>query len=103
MGDKNAETLTHTMWYFTTKLLGFRGSNRARQLTWGDFQIVEEDGVVQYIQWRERSTNTRSGDNPVQESLVRPFAPNLFPNLNDPTNALSVYLKYSSLNDPLKC
>ena len=63
LGYHNGESLIHSIWFHTTKLLGFRGCQEARTLKWGDFQIVMNDSndSVEYIQWNERETKTRHG------------------------------------------
>ena len=43
-----------------------------------------ESGEIIYIQWSERATKTRQGDNPSAEAQVRPFCPKLMPNPEKP-------------------
>ncbi len=62
LGDGDPEALIQTVWYLSTKLLGLRGQNEARQMQWGDMVEVKENGVT-YLEWNERLTKTRDGIN----------------------------------------
>ena len=79
LGTDSAETVQNTLWYFVTKLLGFRGSHEARQLQWGDLKLREDENT-EFFKFTERETKTRTGN-----SDPRPFAPNMFPNLAEPS------------------
>ena len=97
LGRNDPETLLHTVWYFTTKLLGFRGSHEARQLKWGDFTVVKDmTGQAQFITWNERETKTRHGDGKCSGGS-RAFAPKLFPNKQNPERCpVAAYQDYLS-------
>ena len=50
----------HTIWFLTTKHLGFRGKDEARQLKLGDFEIIYDgEGEIKWIEWNERENKTR--------------------------------------------
>ena len=91
LGDGDPETLLHTIWYFTTKMLGFRGNHEARQLKWGDFEIIDHDNGT-YVQWSERETKTRHGDEN-QQGAAREFAPKMFRNQERPDRCPIEYFK----------
>ena len=96
LGLHSPESLLHTVWFHTTKLLGFRGSNEARQIRLKDFTIVknESEEKIDYIEWNERETKTRHGD---ENQSSRSFAPKMWPNLEDPNKCPVVaFLKYQS-------
>ena len=96
LGCKNAESLVHTVWYHTTKLLGFRGCHESRQLKWGDFSVVMNDSndSVQYISWNERETKTRHGD---ENQGSRAFTPKMWPDTqNQEKCPIVAFMKYES-------
>jgi len=74
LGASDPEALVHGVWYLTTKCLGFRGCNEARQLKWGDIVKKQDDNGMTYLEWNERLTKTRSGNTNHQ----RPFAPKIY-------------------------
>ena len=76
LGDTDGETLQNTIYYIFGKCFGFRGSDEARQLAWGDVEILVDENGVEYLQWKERLTKTRMG----QPGAVREFAPKIWPN-----------------------
>ena len=76
LGGDNGRVLQNTMWFLTGKLLGFRASDEAKQLEWGDLCLQKDENNVEYIQWNERKTKTRSGNS----RTLRPFQPKIFPN-----------------------
>ena len=85
-GDDNPESLLHALFWLVSLQLGFRASNEAVQLKLGDFEEVhDENGEIKWIQWSERSSKCRQGENPYAEAHVRPFLPKLMPNKNNPS------------------
>lgn len=78
MGDPNA--LLNTVWYFNTKLFGFRGSHESRQLRWGDISSLTDENGAGWLQFNERETKTRSGNS----THFRPFQPKIFENTKNP-------------------
>ena len=92
LGYNNPQSLLHTVWFHTTKLLGFRGCNEARQLKWGDFRVVKDESGenIDFIEWNERSTKTRQG---TEDENSRSFTPKMWPNLDDPLKCPIVAFK----------
>lgn len=60
LGFQTPDQLIHTVWYFCTQLLGFRGCHEARQLKFGDLTIIrnQTDISVEYIE-READKNQK--------------------------------------------
>ncbi len=56
LGQQEPASLLKNVWYFTTKC--FMGSQEARQLKWEDFEKVENDGELLYIEWKDHATKT---------------------------------------------
>ncbi len=93
LGDSDPETLLHTVWFLTTKLLSFSGCQEDRQLTWGVFSPVhDKDSAFLYLQWTERQTKTRNGST---RSSERAFPHQIFTNRTKPDscpiNAILAY------------
>ena len=44
-----------------TSCFGFRGSHESRQLTWGDVELEEDENGLEYLEFSERLTKTRTG------------------------------------------
>ena len=61
LGAKNGKTLQNTLFFFMTSCFGFRGSHESRQLTWGDVELKEDENGVEYLEFSERLTKTRTG------------------------------------------
>ena len=96
-GDSNPESLLHAVFYTTSMALGFRAKHEATQLELGDFEVVrEESGDIKWIQWSERATKRRHGENPDAEAQVRPFKPKIFPSSSNlskcPVRLFMLYL-----------
>jgi hypothetical protein len=75
LGDGNAEVLQNTMWYLCTKLLGHRGVDEGSKKKWDDLELKSENGL-EFVQFRERTTKTRTGEN----DCSRDFPPKMFAN-----------------------
>ena len=61
LGAKNGKTLQNTLFFFMTSCFGFRGSHESRQLTWGDNELKEDENGLEYLEFSERLTKTRTG------------------------------------------
>ena len=75
VGDSSPEVLRNTLWFLTTKLLGFRGRHESQQLLWSDLKIVKTN-EGEYIEFNERLTKTHDGKN----NEVQKFPPKMFAN-----------------------
>jgi hypothetical protein len=91
LGLDTPETLFNTVWYYNTKLCGFRGSHESRQLLWGDIKLHNsEEGP--YLEYNERETKTRTGNS----SHLRSFKPKMYPTEDPRRCPIEAYKKYSS-------
>ena len=61
LGAKNGKTLQNALLLFMTSYFGFRGSHESRQLTWGHVELKENENGVEYLEFSERLTKTRTG------------------------------------------
>ena len=92
LGLHNPESLLNTVWFHTTKMLGHRALQEARQMTPGDFNFVTEmkggEETCAHIKWNERETKTRTAGASASSGMgrgkkggnhVRAFQPKIFP------------------------
>ena len=92
LGTHSPQSLFNTIWYFNTKLFGFRGAHESRQLKWGDITLHKDTEGDEYLQFRERLSKTRQGN-----SSIRAFAPKAYCNKEDPTRCpVECYKLYKS-------
>lgn len=91
LGFNNPTQLINTVWYYNTKLLGFRGSHESRQLKWGDIMLVIDENGNKWLEFNERETKTRTGNS----THLRPFKPKMFENVTRsdrcPVRAYEIY------------
>lgn len=71
-GCDNPESLINTLWFFTTVGFGLRGYDEHRQMCFGDIMVLRDNEGTEYLQFNERSTKTRQGDNPKDIRKVSP-------------------------------
>ena len=79
LGMSTPSQLMNTLWYFNTKLLGFRGSHESRQLLnrgGGYIALVCDVNGKKWLELNERETKTRTGNG----THLRPFKPKMFVN-----------------------
>ena len=72
----------NTLWFNNTTHFGMRGGKEHRDLCWGDIQLkrdVSDGETIQYLEYTERQTKTRKGENPLD---VRPVKPRMYENEN---------------------
>ena len=81
LGHHSPKALRNSIWYLTTKCFGLRGRQEARTLKWGDLEIKQDDEGEKYVQFSERQTKTRQGDNKNE----RAFPPKMWQNKTNPT------------------
>ena len=59
-GNRDADSLKNTVFFYTTQAFGFRGSHESRQLRWRDVKI-NHDGLDDYLEFNERLSKTHTG------------------------------------------
>ncbi len=93
MGAHAPLPLSNMMWFFTVKILGFRGTHETCQLCWGDLTLKTDEDGEEFLEWNEHLTKTRNGNT----THLRPFNPKIFPNdecpERCPVRAYKVFLK----------
>ena len=96
LGDSSPTVLRNTLWFLTTKLLGFRGRHESKQLLWTDLKL-EKSSRGDYLEFNERLTKTRDGKN----GEARKFPPKMFANRVQPERCpIRLYKKYLEHRPP---
>ena len=79
--EQSPVSLTRTMWWFSSLLLGPRGRDESGKMRWGDILLKRDENGDEYLDFQERDTKTRKGN---QSGGSRAFAPNIFRNEEKP-------------------
>ena len=99
LGTSNPESLINTIWYMNTIHFGLRGCDEHRKMKWGDVQLKTDTDGTEYLEYSERQTKTRSGEDPRNIRAVKPKA---FASQTSPDkNPVYVYKVYSPKRPPL--
>ena len=72
LGPFSGESLINTMWFNNTIHFGLRGCQEHRDMTWGDVTLKQNSDGVEYLEYSERQTKTRSGENPREIRVIKP-------------------------------
>ena len=73
LGNKTPQQVTNLLHVTFSLVMGMRGGKEQRELKWGDIELLTDDDGDEYLQHtRERTTKTRTGQNPAD---VRKFKP----------------------------
>ena len=91
LGSSTTEALLNMVWFNNTIHFGFRGWKEHREMCWGDVNLCQTSTGQEYLEFNERETKTRSGNNPRN---VRAIAPKMFALPNNkkcPVKAYKVY------------
>ena len=72
LGSANGEALLNTVWLNNTQHFGLRGCQEHRDMKWGDVELkITADGL-EYLEYNERQTKTRTGSQPKDTRTVKP-------------------------------
>ena len=93
-GSSTPESILDTLWFFNTVHFGLRGSHEHRHMLWGDVTLKTDSTGHEYLQFEERQTKTRQGENPKD---IREVTPKMFANREMPERCpIEVYKVYAS-------
>ena len=92
-GISSAEALINTVWLMNLNYCGLRGCDERRQMRWSDVKILRDAYGTEYLEYCERQTKTRSGEEPRN---IRPVKPKTFamPDGAPEKDPVSVYKFY---------
>ena len=88
LGTSSPEALLNTLWFNNTIHFGLRGCKEHRDMTWGDVKLHKTASGEEYLQYNERQTKTRSGEN---TRGVRKVTPKMFSVPGNERDPVAVY------------
>ena len=72
LGSANGEALLNTVWLNNTQHFGLRGCQEHRDMKWGDVELKTTADGLEYLEYNERQTKTRTGSQPKDTRTVKP-------------------------------
>lgn len=72
MGYSSPEALINTLWLNNTQYFGLRGCQAHRVMKWGDVQLKTTSNGLDYLEYNERQTKTRTGAEANDTRKVKP-------------------------------
>ena len=91
LGLSSPESLLNTLWLNNTQHFGLRGCQEHRDMTWGDVQLKASADGVQFLEYTERQTKTRTGAEPKDTRAVKPKMFSVPSSDRDPVKAYHLY------------
>ena len=92
LGMSSPEALLNTLWLNNTLHFGLRGCREHRDMCWGDIKLRKTANGVEYLQFNERQTKTRTGSD---YSNVRAVPPKMFATDETERDPVAVYNFFS--------
>ena len=102
LGSSTAEALLNTVWFNNTIHFGLRRCKEHREMCWGDVKLCQTSTGQEYLEFNERETRTRSGND---TRNVRAIAPKTFavPNNENCKGLQSLRRKATCGNENRRC
>lgn len=88
LGISSPEALLNSIWLNNSVHFGLRGIQEHHTMCWGDLTLNKTVDGVEYLEYNERQTKTRTGANATD---VRPFAPKMFATDGSEKDPVTVY------------
>ena len=88
LGMCSPEALLNTLWLNNTLHFGLRGCKEHRDMCWGDVKLHKTANGVEYLEFNERQTKTRTGSD---YSNVRAVPPKMFATDETERDPVAVY------------
>ena len=88
LGTCSPEALLNTLWLNNTLPFGLRGCQEHRDMCWGDVKLQKTASRVEYLEFNERQTKTRTGSDC---SDVRTVPPKMFATDGTERDPVAVY------------
>ena len=100
LGLSSPQALLNTVWLNNMIHFGLRGCKEQKELRWGDVILKTDSGDKEYLEYFERQTKTRTGEDPRNQ---RPIKPRMYAN-NDAISVdrdpVHVYKMYKETRPP---
>ena len=71
-GCNSPQALINTLWYNNCLHFALRGGKEQRDLKWGDVVLKKGTEGKEYLEFTERQTKTRTGENSINRRSVKP-------------------------------
>ena len=91
LGLSSPESLVNTLWLNNTQHFGLRGCQEHRDMKWGDVQLKTSADGVQFLEYTERQTKTRTGAEPKDTRTVKPKMFSVPSSDRDPVKAYHLF------------
>ena len=91
LGLSSPESLLNTLWLNNTQHFGLRGCQEHRDMKWGDIQLKTSEDGVEFLEYIERQTKTRTGAEPKDIRAVKPKTFSVPGIDRDPVQAYHLY------------
>ena len=88
LGMCSPEALLNTLWLNNTLHFGLRGCKEHRDMCWGDVKLHKTANGMEYLEFNERQTKTRTGSD---YSNVRAVPPKMFASDETERDPVAVY------------
>ncbi|XP_028413918.1 uncharacterized protein LOC114536765 [Dendronephthya gigantea] len=99
-GTHSARALVNMLWWNNTTQFGLRGCRENRDLCWGDVNLRKDSAGVEFLEYTERQTKTRSGENPLD---LRKVKPTMWPCSDLKRDPIAAYKKFAEERPPKTC
>ena len=93
LGTSTPEALLNTIWFNNTIHFGLRGCKEHRNMCWGDVQLRQTTNGEEFLEYSERQTKTRTGENPRDVRQIKPKMFSVPGSGKDPIAAYQLYAK----------
>jgi len=89
LGISSAEALINTVWLMNSIHFGLRGCDEHCQMYWSDEKLLRDADGTKYLEYCERQTKTKSGEEPRN---IRPVKPKAFAGPDGPPEKDPVFV-----------
>ena len=93
LGLHSPESIVNTLWLNNSIHFGLRGCQEHRKMFWEDVKLVKDSEGVDYLEYTERQTKTRTG---TDTENTRKVKPKMFATSTE-RNPVAVYKAYSEM------
>jgi integrase len=94
LGSETPDSILQTLWFYNTVHFGLRGRSEHRDMCWGDVTLKSNTNGHEYLEFCERQTKTRTGNDPRN---IREVTPKLWANVSNPDRCpIKIYKIYAN-------
>ncbi|CAB4005042.1 zinc finger MYM-type 2-like [Paramuricea clavata] len=99
-GTHSARALVNMLWWKNTTHFGLRGCRENRDVRWGDIRLRMDTSGLEFLEYTERQTKTRSGENPRD---LRKVKPTMWPCNDRKRDPILAYKRFAEKRPPEAC